>query len=73
MENQTQAVTLITSAVDETALSAQSLSTLIASIQDSTGAITHEIESQGTEFRGVDQQLASLNDAVQAFLGRVAA
>jgi methyl-accepting chemotaxis protein len=73
MENQAHTVTVITSAVDETSMSAQALSSLIASIQSSTRAITEEIEAQGREFGGVDQQLAGLNEAVRTFLGKVAA
>jgi methyl-accepting chemotaxis protein len=73
MENQAHTVTIITSAVDETSMSAQALSALIASMQSSTRAITEEIEAQGREFGGVDQQLAGLSDAVRTFLGKVAA
>ena len=73
MEKQAQTVTVITTAVDETSMSATSLSSLIASIQASTHAIAQEIEGQGREFGGVDEQLSGLSESVRSFLGRVAA
>src|ERR687894_92770 len=60
MELQAQTVTMITSAVDETALAADSMSTTIA-------AIRHETENVARDIDGVEQGFARFSDQMSEF------
>ncbi|CAN5170211.1 hypothetical protein BH09PSE3_BH09PSE3_16930 [soil metagenome] len=63
MEIQAQTVTMITAAVDETALAADTMSTTIAAIRADTETVATEIDALETGFDSVNARLASLNDA----------
>lgn len=69
MEVQAQTVTMITAAVDETALAADSMSTTIAAIRQDTENVAAEIDTLESGFRTVDGQLGLLQDSAQQFAG----
>jgi methyl-accepting chemotaxis protein len=73
MEQQAQTVTMITAAVDETALAADSMSGTIASIRVDTEAVASDIDRIESGFRSVDDQLARLESTTGEFVSRVAA
>lgn len=73
METQAQTVTMITAAVDETALAADSMSGTIASIRTDTVAVAADVDHLETGFRAVDAQLAQLETATAEFISRIAA
>jgi methyl-accepting chemotaxis protein len=73
MEQQAQTVTMITAAVDETALAADSMSGTIAAIRVDTEAVASEIDRIESGFRSVDDQLARLESTTGEFVSRVAA
>ena len=73
METQAQTVTMITAAVDETALAADSMSGTIASIRTDTVAVAGDIDHLEEAFRTVDAQLATLQTATGEFVSRIAA
>jgi methyl-accepting chemotaxis protein len=73
MEAQAQTVTMITAAVDETALAADSMSGTIAAIRVDTEAVASEIDRIESGFRSVDDQLARLESTTGEFVSRVAA
>jgi len=73
MEVQAQTVTMITAAVDETALAADSMSDTIAAIRIDTVGIAGEIDQLAAGFRDVDSQLSSLDHATSEFVSRIAA
>jgi methyl-accepting chemotaxis protein len=72
MEMQAQTVTMITAAVDETALAADSMSSTIASIREDTETVASEIDELETGFRKVDTQLGQLKSAAQDYVKLVA-
>ncbi len=72
METQAQTVTMITAAVDETALAADSMSSTIASIRQDTETVASEIDELETGFRKVDTQLGQLRAAAQDYVKLVA-
>ena len=73
MEAQAQTVTMITAAVDETALAADSMSGTIAAIRVDTESVASEIDRIESGFRSVDDQLARLESTTGEFVSRVAA
>ncbi|WBO23538.1 methyl-accepting chemotaxis protein [Sphingomonas abietis] len=73
MEVQAHTVTMITAAVDETALAADSMSGTIASIRIDTEAVASDIEQLESGFRSVDGQLARLETTTGEFVSRIAA
>ena len=73
MEQQAQTVTMITAAVDETALAADSMSGTIAAIRVDTESVASEIDRIESGFRSVDVQLARLESTTGEFVSRVAA
>lgn len=73
VNGQSAAVTTIAAAVDETALTAGSMSELLTQIRSETEYVVSEIDGVTSEFEAVDQRLASLNEAAQAFMESVKA
>jgi methyl-accepting chemotaxis protein len=73
MDNQAATVTMITSSVDETALSADSMSVAIASIRSTTVNIADEMDAVERAFGDVDAQMHRLNSAVTEFMQSIAA
>ncbi|GAA0314289.1 hypothetical protein GCM10009087_25870 [Sphingomonas oligophenolica] len=73
MEAQAQTVTAITAAVDETALAADSMSNVIATIREDTESVASEIDSLEREFGEVDDRLSTLKGAAESFSASVAA
>jgi methyl-accepting chemotaxis protein len=72
MEVQAQTVTMITAAVDETALAADTMSTTIAAIRADTVTVATEIDALEVGFDTVNAKLASLNDAAGDYVKMVA-
>jgi methyl-accepting chemotaxis protein len=73
MEAQALTVNMITAAVDETALTADSMSDTIASIRVDTETITADIDRLESGFRAVDDKLARLEVTTSDFVERSAA
>jgi methyl-accepting chemotaxis protein len=73
MEAQAQTVTAITAAVDETALAADSMSNVIATIREDTENVASEIDSLEREFGEVGDRLSTLKGAAESFSASVAA
>ena len=73
MEAQAQTVTMITAAVDETALAADSMSSTIATIRSDTEAVAAEIDQLQDGFGGVGQELGALERSAGNFIARMAA
>ncbi len=73
MEVQAHTVTMITAAVDETALAADSMSGTIAAIRVDTESVASEIDRIESGFRSVDDQLARLESTTGEFVNRIAA
>ena len=72
MEIQAQTVTMITAAVDETALAADTMSTTIAAIREDTEEVATEIDSLESGFESVNRKLARLQDAAGDYVKLVA-
>jgi len=72
MEIQAQTVTMITAAVDETALAADSMSSTIASIRKDTGDVAGEIDALEKGFLNVDTRLGTLHQNSISFVQNVA-
>ncbi|MCJ8158182.1 methyl-accepting chemotaxis protein [Sphingomonas sp. LaA6.9] len=72
MEVQAQTVTMITAAVDETALAADSMSSTIAAIRADTENVASEIDHAGTGFGNLDAQLGQLRASANSFVASVA-
>jgi methyl-accepting chemotaxis protein len=72
MEIQAQTVTMITAAVDETALAADTMSTTIAAIRIDTEAVATEIDSLKAGFDTVNGKLATLEGAAGDYVKMVA-
>ena len=72
MEMQAQTVTMITSAVDETALAADSMSSTIASIRRDSENVTDEIDRVSQAFSEMDRHLSQLDGAADDFVMRFA-
>ena len=73
METQAQTVTMITAAVDETALAADSMSTTISAIRSDTENVAGEIDHLEAGFRRVDGELSKLETITGDFVKRIAA
>ena len=73
METQAQTVTMITAAVDETALAADSMSSTIASIRSDTETVAGEIDELETGFKTVDAEISRLESTTNEFVSRIAA
>ncbi|MEZ5713630.1 MAG: methyl-accepting chemotaxis protein [Sphingobium sp.] len=72
MEQQAQTVTMITAAVDETALAADSMSGTVATIRRDTEVVACEIDDLEQGFRTIEDMLVKLNDASGEFIRHVA-
>ncbi len=72
MEIQAQTVTMITAAVDETALAADTMSTTIAAIRHDTENVATEIDNLETGFDSVNSRLAALEGAADDYVKLVA-
>jgi methyl-accepting chemotaxis protein len=73
MEVQAQTVTMITAAVDETALAADSMSATIAAIRRDTEAVASAIDGVESGFAYVDDRLARFRAATAEFVTGFAA
>ena len=73
MEVQARTVTMITAAVDETALAADSMSATIAAIRRETESVASEIDAVESGFAQVDDSLARFRAATAEFLTGFAA
>jgi methyl-accepting chemotaxis protein len=73
MELQARTVTMITAAVDETALAADSMSSTIATIRSDTEAVASEIDEVEQNFGQVDEQMARLKGTTSQFVNSIAA
>jgi len=73
MELQAQTVTMITAAVDETALAADSMSGTVAAIRRDTEVVACEIDDLEQGFGTVEGMLKNLRDASAEFSRRVTA
>lgn len=73
MEAQAQTVTMITAAVDETALAADSMSTTISAIRSDTESVAGEIDHLEEGFRRVDGELSKLETITGDFVSQIAA
>ncbi len=72
MEIQAQTVTMITAAVDETALAADTMSTTIAAIRLDTESVATEIDNLEIGFDSVNAKLATLEGAAGDYVKLVA-
>jgi methyl-accepting chemotaxis protein len=68
-----ETVGTIASAIDETALTADSMSNTIASIRESTELVANEVDHVGRGFDNLDQRLAALRTSAGEFAAKVAA
>jgi methyl-accepting chemotaxis protein len=73
MEVQAQTVTMITAAVDETALAADSMSSTIAAIREDTENVAREIDGVTLNFGHVDEQMARFKATTGQFVKTFAA
>jgi len=71
MEAQNQTVTMITAAVDETALSADSMSSIIASIKNESEGIADEMVVVANSFDKLNNSMKILEDGSESFIGQV--
>jgi methyl-accepting chemotaxis protein len=73
MELQAQTVTMITAAVDETALAADSMSSTIAAIRSDTENVAKDIDQVEQGFGRFSEQITSFKSSTKAFVSGVAA
>ena len=73
MEAQAQTVTMITAAVDETALAADSMSDTIAAIRVDTETVASDIDRLEAGIEKIDDRLSGLKSATSSFVAAVAA
>jgi len=73
METQAQTVTMITAAVDETALAADSMSSTIAAIRQDTESVASEIDGLTRNFGLVDEQMTRFKQTAGEFVKTFAA
>lgn len=71
MEAQNQTVTMITAAVDETALSADSMSSIIASIKNESEGIADEMVLVANSFDRLSSSMRSVEEGSAAFIKQV--
>ena len=72
MELQAQTVTMITAAVDETALAADSMSSTITAIRSDTENVAKDIEQVEQGFGRFSEQIANFKASAKAFVGLAA-
>lgn len=73
MELQAQTVTMITAAVDETALAADSMSSTIAAIRTDTENVAKDIDQVEQGFGRFSEQLSNFKTSAKAFVSGIAA
>jgi methyl-accepting chemotaxis protein len=73
MELQAQTVTMITAAVDETALAADSMSSTIAAIRSDTESVAKDIDQVEQGFGRFSEQIAAFKSTAKTFVSGVAA
>jgi methyl-accepting chemotaxis protein len=73
MELQAQTVTMITAAVDETALAADSMSSTIAAIRTDTENVAKDIDQVEQGFGRFAEQISDFTSKTKEFVARVAA
>ena len=73
MELQAQTVTMITAAVDETALAADSMSSTIAAIRADTENVAKDIDQVEQGFGRFSEQITSFKSTTKAFVDGIAA
>jgi methyl-accepting chemotaxis protein len=73
MELQAQTVTMITAAVDETALAADSMSSTIAAIRSDTENVAKDIDQVEQGFGRFSEQIANFTSTAKAFVNGMAA
>lgn len=73
MEAQNQTVTMITAAVDETALSADSMSSIIASIKNESEGIADEMVVVANSFDRLSSSMRSVEEGSAAFIRQISA
>jgi methyl-accepting chemotaxis protein len=73
MELQAQTVTMITAAVDETALAADSMSSTIAAIRSDTENVAKDIDQVEQGFGRFSEQIANFKASAKAFVSGIAA
>ena len=73
MELQAQTVTMITAAVDETALAADSMSSTIAAIRSDTENVAKDIDNVEQGFGRFSEQIADFRSATSEFVSKFAA
>jgi methyl-accepting chemotaxis protein len=73
MELQAQTVTMITAAVDETALAADSMSSTIAAIRSDTEQVAKDIDQVEQGFGRVSTRIADFRSATSEFVSSFAA
>ncbi|MFL6737067.1 MAG: methyl-accepting chemotaxis protein [Sphingomonas sp.] len=73
MELQAQTVTMITAAVDETALAADSMSSTIAAIRSDTENVATDIDQVEQGFGRFSEQIAGFNTTAKEFVNGMAA
>ena len=73
MELQAQTVTMITAAVDETALAADSMSSTIAAIRSDTENVAKDIDQVEQGFGRFSEQIAGFNTTAKEFVNGMAA
>jgi methyl-accepting chemotaxis protein len=73
MELQAQTVTMITAAVDETALAADSMSSTIAAIRSDTENVAKDIDEVEQGFGRFSEQIAGFKTTAKDFVNGIAA
>ena len=73
MELQAQTVTMITAAVDETALAADSMSSTIAAIRSDTENVAKDIDQVEQGFGRFSEEIANFRSSAKAFVNGIAA
>ena len=73
MELQAQTVTMITAAVDETALAADSMSSTIAAIRSDTENVAKDIDQVEQGFGRFAEQIGGFNTTAKEFVNGIAA
>jgi methyl-accepting chemotaxis protein len=73
MELQAQTVTMITAAVDETALAADSMSSTIAAIRSDTESVAKDIDQVEQGFGRFSEQIATFKSSAKEFVSGIAA
>ena len=73
METQAQTVTMITAAVDETALAADSMSSTIASIRSDTESVATEIDQLENGFGTMQDKIGTLKQSAGTYVARMVA